>query len=145
MRREKKKERKKKEEKKRKKSSSQHDLVRDAGFKYFMNVFTGDSMKSDERSMAAYVLSLICHKNKEGQHNCLKSTDMAKILSHISDRDPNLRQWICLYLGELWYEYPEAKTIAIKSNAHEKLQSLLTDVCAEVSFFLSFFFFFLHF
>ena len=54
-------------------------------------------------------------------------------LAQLSDPDATLRQWILLCLAKLWENYDEAKTFAVKENAHEKICALLVDPVPEVN------------
>ncbi|KAL2912002.1 Target of rapamycin complex 1 subunit kog1, partial [Polyrhizophydium stewartii] len=116
----------------------QSDLIKDNGYTYFINILSSDitnmppmSNLSEHRAMCAFILAVFCHNYRLGQQACLKMDLLQVLLPHLDDRDPLLRQWACICLTELWRNYPDAKFIAIKRGAHERLIDLLNDAVAE--------------
>lgn len=112
--------------------SCQLDLVKDNGHNYFINVLATTSIPSDQRTMAAFVLSSVVDNCRPGQSACLNGELLTICLAQINEPDAMLRRWIALCIGKLWELFDEAKWVAIRENAHKKLCGLLTDPVPEV-------------
>jgi len=115
----------------------QSDLLKDSGYAYFINILTNNNAQqiqniSENRAMCCFILSVFCHNFREGQQVCLRSNLLTVCILHLNDQDPLLRQWACICIGKLWENYPEAKTISIRDNIHERLFGILTDIVPEV-------------
>lgn len=53
-------------------------------------------------------------------------------LELLNDPNPMLRQWLAICLGHIWENNENARWIAVRNTAHEKLQALLDDNVPEV-------------
>ncbi|KAK7086926.1 hypothetical protein SK128_000698 [Halocaridina rubra] len=112
--------------------SCKADLVREKGYKYFLQVLADTSMPAEHRTMAAFVLSVIVWEHPEGQRVALQGSLMPLCLEQVSDPHPPLRQWATICLGHTWHHLPDARWAATRDNAHEKLYNLLSDPVPEV-------------
>ncbi|EFA82813.1 WD40 repeat-containing protein [Heterostelium album PN500] len=112
--------------------SCQLDLVKENGHTYFITVLSSPMVPADQRTMSAFVLSTICNNCRPGQNACLIGNLLPVCLSQVNDPDPMVRRWMILCMAKMWENFEEAKWVAIKENAHEKLCLLLTDICPEV-------------
>jgi regulator-associated protein of mTOR len=141
--------------------SCQLDLVKDNGHSYFVSVLssspsafssstssppsysanssnaahfiTSDSESlADDQTLSAFVLAVICDNCRPGQIACLGCGLLPLCLSLIPDAHPLLRCWLVFCLGKLWEDFEDAKVVAIREGAHEKLCALLTDSSTEV-------------
>ncbi|OUM63449.1 hypothetical protein PIROE2DRAFT_43380 [Piromyces sp. E2] len=115
----------------------QSDLLKDSGYNYFISILTNNNAPqiqniSEHRAMCCFILSVFCHNFREGQQVCLRSNLLTVCILHLNDQDPLLRQWACICIGKVWENYPEAKTISIRDNIHERLFGILTDIVPEV-------------
>ncbi|PRP72786.1 regulatory-associated protein of mTOR isoform 2 [Planoprotostelium fungivorum] len=114
--------------------SCQLDLVKDNnGHNYFINVLSANTMvPSHQRTMAAFILSVITNNCRPGQSACLNGNLLNVCMSQLNDPDPLLRRWAILCMAKLWEAFEEAKWAAVRSGVHEKLCVLLTDPVPEV-------------
>ncbi|XP_063861372.1 regulatory-associated protein of mTOR-like isoform X1 [Scylla paramamosain] len=112
--------------------SCKGDLVRENGYKYFLQVLSDSSMPAEHRTMAAFVLGVIVWEHPEGQRVALQGCLMPLCLEQVSDPHPPLRQWATICLGRTWHHHPDARWTATRDNAHEKLFTLLSDPVPEV-------------
>lgn len=112
--------------------SCQLDLVKENGHTYFINVLATPSVPSDQRTMAAFILSVIANNCRPGQSACLAGNLVTICLAQLNDADPMLRRWCILCLAKLWEGFEEAKVTAIREGAIERIKSLLTDPEPEV-------------
>lgn len=115
----------------------QQDLLKDNGYSYFIQILSPTSgipvgNASEHRAMCAFILSMFCRGFRQGQVVCGPSGVMVGCLAHMSDENPLLRQWACLCISQLWYDYPEAKWQGIREGAHLRLCELVTDNIPEV-------------
>jgi regulator-associated protein of mTOR len=116
----------------------QSDLLKDSGYAYFINILSNNNNGlpiqniSEHRAMCCFILSVFCHNFREGQQVCLRSNLLTVCVLHLNNQDPLLRQWACICIGKVWENYPEAKTISIRDNIHERLYGVLTDIVPEV-------------
>ena len=118
-------------------NSCQSDLLKDNGYTYFINILNSNSSVSipnisEHLAMSVFILSVFCNKFKVGQAACLKSDLIPSLMVYINDHDPLLRQWVCICLGKLWEDYPDAKDAAIKALVYENIIVLLSDPIPEV-------------
>ncbi|KAK3870949.1 hypothetical protein Pcinc_016478 [Petrolisthes cinctipes] len=111
--------------------SCKKDLVRENGYKYFLQVLSDTSMPAEHRTMAAFVLGVIVWEHPEGQR-VVQGSLMPLCLEQVTDPHPPLRQWATLCLGRTWHKHPDARWAATRDNAHEKLYTLLEDPVPEV-------------
>ena len=136
------------------------DLVKEKGHKYFVNIlndfepsffenspgkmslisssslphFTTLDFKSilDSLTLSVFILSVVCENCRPGQMACLSLGLLPLFLKFLTKSHPLLRYWLVFCLGMLWKDFEEAKDVAIRENAHEKLRALLTDPVPEV-------------
>ena len=89
---------------------------------------------SEHRAMSAFIIAMFCRNFHQAQVVCLQSEDIMKTLTHhLKDpENPLLRQWSCLLIGLLWYDYPEAKWKGIKESTHHRLCEMYLDPVPEV-------------
>ncbi|XP_015588597.1 regulatory-associated protein of mTOR isoform X3 [Cephus cinctus] len=113
-------------------STCQADLVRDNGHKYFLSVLQDATMKSEHRTLAAFVLASIVNNYLPGQEAALQGSLVSICLEQLGDSNPLLRQWLCLCLARLWHNYDRARWCGVRDIAHEKLYNLLQDPVPEV-------------
>ena len=87
-------------------ASCQADLVKDGGHAYFARFLDAPDTPSEERAMAAFVLSAVCDGHPKGQAVC--ASGVAGRLARLAERvawpsgSPSLVRWLCLCLGKLW-------------------------------------------
>ena len=113
-------------------ASCQADLVKDGGHAYFARFLDAPDTPSEERAMAAFVLSAVCDGHPKGQAACAAS-GVARIclerLAHAASVGPSgsplLVRWLCLCLGKLWENARDAQTDAFACGAPEAVASLL--------------------
>uniref|UniRef100_A0A8D8TJF2 Regulatory-associated protein of mTOR n=1 Tax=Cacopsylla melanoneura TaxID=428564 RepID=A0A8D8TJF2_9HEMI len=112
--------------------SCQADLVRENGHKYFLSLIQDTSMPSDQRTLAAFVLSCIVHNHLPGQEVALQGSLVSVCLEQVNDKHHLLRQWLVICLARLWNNYDKARWCGVRDSAHEKLYALLKDPIPEV-------------
>ncbi|KAK6353418.1 hypothetical protein TWF696_005383 [Orbilia brochopaga] len=118
--------------------SCQIDLLKDNGYSYFTQILTPNSgipiqNASEHRAMCAFILSIFCRGFHQGQVVCVNPGVLQSCLSHFNEpENPLLRQWACLCISQLWHDYPEAKWLGYKEEAHIKLCAMLVDPVPEV-------------
>lgn len=112
--------------------SCQLDLVKDNGQFYFINVLANTRIPANQRTQAAFIISVVCNNCRPGQSACLNARLLQICLSQLNEPDSMLRRWVVFALAKLWENYEEAKWAAIRELAHEKLCILLTDPVPEV-------------
>ena len=69
---------------------------------------------STERAESAVVLAISCKDFPLAQQSCIRMGAISQCLAQLNDPDPMLRQWLCLYLAEMWANNPEAKGMALR-------------------------------
>ncbi|EON66333.1 hypothetical protein W97_05726 [Coniosporium apollinis CBS 100218] len=118
--------------------SCQADLLKDNGYQYFINILSPSSGMpignvSEHRAMCAFIVAVFCKDFHQGQVVSLSRELIESCLGHLNDlQNPLLRQWSCLCLSMLWVGYPEAKWMAIRCLAHQRLCDLVLDPVPEV-------------
>ncbi|KAJ1688768.1 hypothetical protein LUZ63_012923 [Rhynchospora breviuscula] len=133
--------------------SCQVDLVKDGGHAYFIRFLDSLDAYPEQRAMAAFVLSVIVDGHKRGQEACIQAGLMDICLKHLqisythiqtqtqmhmhdstqtTGTEPLLLQWLCLCLGKLWEDFPEAQLLGLQSNAPGIIMPLLTESQPEV-------------
>ncbi|KAL8704231.1 MAG: hypothetical protein Q9201_002608 [Fulgogasparrea decipioides] len=116
----------------------QADLIKDNGYQYFLNILSPSAQlpvnnASEHRAMSAFVISMFCRGFSQGQTVCLSPELIETCITHLRDPDnPLLRQWSCLCISMLWADYPEAKWVGIRCQAHQKLCEMAVDPVPEV-------------
>lgn len=107
--------------------------------------------------MAAFVLAVIVDGHRRGQEACIQTGLMDICLRHLqisrtpmqthtqmhlhdsthtTGTEPLLLQWLCLCLGKLWEDFPEAQLLGLQSDAPGIVVPLLTESQPEVPCFL---------
>ncbi|GMP48970.1 hypothetical protein CsSME_00016132 [Camellia sinensis var. sinensis] len=111
------------------------DLVKDGGHFYFIKFLDSIDANPEQRAMAAFVLTVIVDGHRQGQEACVNSDLIHLCLRYLQPNDiqtePLLLQWLCLCLGKLCEDCPEARVIALRADAL-KLHELLSDPQPEV-------------
>ncbi len=105
--------------------SCQADLIKEGGFKYFIQILADQSMNYEYRTMAAFVLSVVVKDNLRGQEAAQQSNVISLCLSQLEEPNALLKQWLAICLGRLWSHYEAARWCGVRDSAHEKLYSLL--------------------
>ena len=114
-------------------ASCQADLVKDGGHAYFARFLDAPDTPSEERAMAAFVLSAVCDGHPKGQAVCAASGVAGICLARLAEAaslgpsgSPSLVRWLCLCLGKLWENARDAQAEAFVSlSAPEAVASLL--------------------
>ena len=112
--------------------SCQIDLIKDGGQQYSIQVLASPSNPNTQRTMAAFILSVIMSDCRPGQSACLTGGLMKICLDQLTQDDPKLKLWSVLCLAKIWEDYEEAKELAAREQAPKKLCLLLGDVDPEV-------------
>ncbi|KAJ3033043.1 hypothetical protein HDV00_006828 [Rhizophlyctis rosea] len=118
--------------------SCQIDLLKDNGYQYFITILSSNTGMpaihniSEHRAMCAFILSIFCHGFRAGQQACLKNDLLPALVTHLTDQDPLLRQWVCVCLSKFWEGFQEAKWTGMRDGVHERLCSMLHDPVPEV-------------
>ena len=83
--------------------------------------------------MCAFIVAVFCKDFQQGRVVSLSQDLLESCLTHLEDyENPLLRQWSCLCISMLWVDHPEAKWLAIRSLAHQRLCALVVDPVPEV-------------
>ncbi|CAL4897253.1 unnamed protein product [Urochloa decumbens] len=119
--------------------SCQVDLVKDGGHAYFIRFLDSLDAYPEQRAMAAFVLAVIVDGHRKGQESCINAGLIDVCLRHLqpenpldAQTEPLLLQWLCLCLGKLWEDFPEARLLGLQSNAPEIVICLLSEPQPEV-------------
>ena len=74
--------------------------------------------------MAAFVLAVIVDGHRRGQEACIEAGLIDVCLKHLqcsaptdAQTEPLFLQWLCLCLGKLWEDFPEAQVIGLREDA----------------------------
>ena len=119
-------------------ASVQHDLLKDNGYQYFINVLLPHTYipvdnDCEHRAMSAFVTAMFCRNFPQGKNVCLSPELFEACIVHLQHPDnPLLRQWACLCMSMLWDDFPEAKWVGIRCLAHHRLCNLIIDPIPEV-------------
>ncbi|XP_062197117.1 regulatory-associated protein of TOR 1-like isoform X2 [Phragmites australis] len=119
--------------------SCQVDLVKDGGHAYFIRFLDSLDAYPEQRAMAAFVLAVIVDGHRRGQEACINAGLIDVCLRHLqpenlhdAQTEPLLLQWLCLCLGKLWEDFPDAQLLGLQSNAPEIVICLLSEPQPEV-------------
>ncbi|KAL5205507.1 hypothetical protein ABZP36_033716 [Zizania latifolia] len=119
--------------------SCQVDLVKDGGHVYFIRFLDSLDAYPEQRAMAAFVLAVIVDGHRIGQEACVNAGLIDVCLRHLqpenpsdAQKEPLLLQWLCLCLGKLWEDFPEAQLLGLQSSAPEIVICLLSEPQPEV-------------
>lgn len=119
--------------------------MKDGGHVYFIKFLDSMDAYPEQRAMAAFVLAVIVDGHRRGQeacmhvnliHVCLRHLQLAS--PHDTQTEPLLLQWLCLCLGKLWEDFPEAQIVGLQAEAPAIIAPLLSEPQPEVGFFLAF-------
>ncbi|KAF3448860.1 hypothetical protein FNV43_RR09576 [Rhamnella rubrinervis] len=119
--------------------SCQVDLVKDGGHTYFIRFLDSMEAYPEQRAMAAFVLAVIVDGHRRGQEACIEAHLIQVCLKHLQGSTPNdaqteplFLQWLCLCLGKLWEDFPEAQMIGLQEDAPAVYAPLLSGPQPEV-------------
>ncbi|XP_010256971.1 PREDICTED: regulatory-associated protein of TOR 1 [Nelumbo nucifera] len=119
--------------------SCQVDLVKDGGHIYFIRFLDSMEAYPEQRAMAAFVLAVIVDGHRRGQEACIKADLIHICLKHLqlaiphdAQTEPLLLQWLCLCLGKLWEDFPEAQIVGLQADAPATCIPLLSEPQPEV-------------
>ncbi|KAG8926300.1 hypothetical protein FRC02_008981 [Tulasnella sp. 418] len=119
--------------------SCQVDLLKDNGYLYFTNLLApGDLSRlnipnvMEHLAMCAFILSALARDYRSGQVACIQADMFKSCIFGLESDDFLMRQWSALCIAQMWDGYDEAKRIGVELKLHDKLNSLLLDVSAEV-------------
>ncbi|XP_077222936.1 regulatory-associated protein of TOR 1-like isoform X3 [Tasmannia lanceolata] len=114
--------------------SCQVDLVKDGGHIYFINFLDSMDAYPEQRAMAAFVLAVILDGHQQGKEACIQAGLMHVCLRHLQLANPHdqlpeplLLQWLCLCLGKLWEDFPEAQMVGLQADAPAIFAPLLSE------------------
>ncbi|GJT22245.1 regulatory-associated protein of TOR 1 [Tanacetum coccineum] len=120
--------------------SCQVDLVKDGGHTYFIRFLDSVEAYPEQRAMAAFVLTVIVDGHRKGQEACIEANLIHVCLKHLqggsapndTQTEPLFLQWLCLCLGKLWEDFPEAQIIGLQEKAPIIFSLLLSEPQPEV-------------
>ena len=97
--------------------------------RYFAMVLFTPGVPAAERAEAAIVLAMACKDFALAQQTCIRMGAISQCLTQLNDPDPHLRQWLCLFLAEMWSNNLEAKGIALRYAGRSVAASRSGVVC----------------
>ncbi|CAL9769463.1 unnamed protein product [Musa acuminata subsp. burmannicoides] len=119
--------------------SCQVDLVKDGGHTYFIRFLDSMDAYPEQRAMAAFVLAVVVDGHRRGQEACIQANLIHVCLKHLQlanpsdgQTEPLLLQWLCLCLGKLWEDFPEAQIIGLQADGPSIIVPLLMEPQPEV-------------
>ncbi|XP_022733761.1 regulatory-associated protein of TOR 1-like isoform X2 [Durio zibethinus] len=119
--------------------SCQVDLVKDGGHVYFIRFLDVVEAYPEQHAMAAFVLAVIVDGHRLGQEACIGAGLIPVCLKHLhgsmqndAQTEPLFLQWLCLCLGKLWEDFPEAQIIGLRADAPAICASLFSEPQPEV-------------
>ncbi|XP_030481187.2 regulatory-associated protein of TOR 1 isoform X3 [Cannabis sativa] len=119
--------------------SCQVDLVKDGGHTYFIRFLDSQEAYPEQRAMAAFVLAVIVDGHRRGQEACIEAGLVQVCLRHLqvstpsdAQTEPLFLQWLCLCLGKLWEDFPEAQIMGLGEDALAIYAPLLSAPQPEV-------------
>ncbi|XP_008799843.2 regulatory-associated protein of TOR 1-like isoform X2 [Phoenix dactylifera] len=119
--------------------SCQVDLVKDGGHAYFIKFLDSMDAYPEQRAMAAFVLAVIVDGHRRGQEACIHVNLIHVCLRHVqlasapdAQTEPLLLQWLCLCLGKLWEDFPQAQVVGLQADAPAMIVPLLSEPQPEV-------------
>lgn len=119
--------------------SCQVDLVKDGGHAYFIKFLDSMEAYPEQRAMAAFVLAVIVDGHRRGQEACMEVGLIQVCLKHLQGSTPNdsqteplFLQWLCLCMGKLWEDFPEAQIMGLQADAPAIYAPLLSEPQPEV-------------
>jgi regulator-associated protein of mTOR len=117
--------------------SCQADLVKDAGYAYFIGILAAPPLAtpnaSEHHAMCVFILCVFCDGGfKQGQQACLESGLIGVLMGHVGDSDGLLRQWVALGFGKFWDGFAEGRSAGVSQGVHLRLFVMLRDAVPEV-------------
>lgn len=113
--------------------------MKDGGHTYFIRFLDSMEAYPEQRAMAAFVLAVIVDGHRRGQEACIESRLIQVCLKHLQGSTPNdaqseplFLQWLCLCLGKMWEDFPEAQMIGLQEDAPAIYAPLLSGPQPEV-------------
>ncbi|KAL3088765.1 hypothetical protein niasHT_027908 [Heterodera trifolii] len=115
----------------------QHELVKDNGYDYFLQVLNDQSVSPRMKIISAFVMATFIYKNYRPAQEKLVQSDYVTLCiellsSELVTRCRMLVLWLLIGLGRLWAEYDKARWQAIRSVAYDKVVEFLNDDLPEV-------------
>lgn len=107
-------------------------MVRELGYKYFIDTLQDTTVSANVRTMSAFILACIVKNYPCGQLAALQGSLISICLEQLNDSPWRLRQWLAICLGLLWQNYDQARWYGVRNLAHEKLCLLLEYEIPEV-------------
>ncbi|CCI46966.1 unnamed protein product [Albugo candida] len=126
--------------------SCQADIIKDNGHSYFIShlmeelqpapgsqhLCPNSKLPSEQKAIAAFILSLICNNFSQGQQRCL-AQGLHRIASALlTDPDPEVRKWSCFCLAKLCEKNVESKEVIVMNEIPAQLSARLLDEWPEV-------------
>ena len=119
--------------------SCQNDLLRDSGYRYFLNVLRpGNTLpvgnSSEHRAMSLSIIAMFCKNFPAAQAVVINTDILNDCVTQLGDLDdPLLRQWACLCMSMLWKDFydPQLRTNS-SSRYREALCQMVVDPVPEV-------------
>uniref|UniRef100_A0A914N361 Raptor N-terminal CASPase-like domain-containing protein n=1 Tax=Meloidogyne incognita TaxID=6306 RepID=A0A914N361_MELIC len=115
----------------------QHDLVKDNGYYYFLQVLNDQSMSPRMKIVSAFVMAtIICNNYRPAQDKLVQSDYVSLCIELLSNQQVTQCRMLCLWLliglGRLWSECDKARWQAIRNVAYDKAVDFLSDEVPEV-------------
>lgn len=115
--------------------------MKDEEHTYFIKFLDSMDAYPEQRAMAAFVLAVIVDGHRKGQEACIGAHLIHVCLKHLQNSNPTevqteplFLQWICLCLGKVWEDFPEAQMMGLQADAPAILAPLLSEPQPEVYF-----------
>uniref|UniRef100_A0A183C0Q3 Raptor_N domain-containing protein n=1 Tax=Globodera pallida TaxID=36090 RepID=A0A183C0Q3_GLOPA len=115
----------------------QHELVKDNGYDYFLQVLNDQSVSPRMKIISAFVMATIIYNNYRPAQEKLVQSDYVTLCIELLSNESVTRcrmlvLWLLIGLGRLWAEYDKARWQAIRSVAYDKVVEFLNDDVPEV-------------
>lgn len=117
--------------------------MKDGGHTYFIRFLDSMDAYPEQRAMAAFVLAVVVDGHRRGQEACIQANLIHVCLKHLQlanpsdgQTEPLLLQWLCLCLGKLWEDFPEAQIIGLQADGPSIIVPLLMEPQPEVGILL---------
>ena len=113
---------------------TRHDLIRDKGYLYFVDVLNDETLSTKNRTYAAFILANIFNQNDEESIVAIKTNLLSLFLGNLimCHTDTHMIHWLTVCLAHLWQYQENVRLCALRDNAQEKLYPLLTDSQPEI-------------
>lgn len=113
--------------------------MKDGGHTYFIRFLDSQEAYPEQRAMAAFVLAVIVDGHRRGQEACIEAGLIQVCLRHLqvstpsdAQTEPLFLQWLCLCLGKIWEDFPEAQIMGLREDALAIYAPLLSAPQPEV-------------